>query len=86
VIAMKEVVDGDDIVVMTEKGMVIRQHVAEIRVLGRNTQGVRLIRLNEGDRITGVAVVPTEEGGDNGEDGGEVEENGAPAADGAVTE
>jgi len=64
VIAMKEVVDGDDIVVMTEKGMVIRQHVADIRVLGRNTQGVRLIRLNDGDRITGVAVVPSEEDDD----------------------
>ncbi|MEP7219884.1 MAG: DNA gyrase subunit A, partial [Bacteroidota bacterium] len=59
-VAMKEVVDGDDIVVMTEGGMVIRQHVADIRILGRNTQGVRLIRLNEGDRITGVAVVPAD--------------------------
>jgi DNA gyrase subunit A len=58
VVAMKEVVDGDDIVVMTEKGMVIRSHVADIRVLGRNTQGVRLIRLNDADKITGVAVVP----------------------------
>ena len=56
VISMREVVDGDDIVVMTEGGMVIRQHVADIRVLGRNTQGVKLIRLNEGDRITGVAI------------------------------
>ncbi|MDB5035377.1 MAG: gyrase subunit [Chlorobi bacterium] len=59
-VAMKEVVDGDDIVVMTEGGMVIRQHVADIRILGRNTQGVRLIRLNDGDRITGVAVVPAD--------------------------
>jgi DNA gyrase subunit A len=61
VVAMKEVVDGDDIVVMTEGGMVIRQHVAEIRVLGRNTQGVRLIRLGEDDRITGVAAVAADE-------------------------
>jgi DNA gyrase subunit A len=61
VVAMKEVGDGDDIMVMTEGGMAIRQHVAEIRVLGRNTQGVRLIRLNDGDRITGIAVVPTED-------------------------
>ncbi|MBS1913182.1 MAG: DNA gyrase subunit A [Bacteroidetes bacterium] len=71
VVAMKEVGDADDIVVMTEKGMVIRQHIAEIRVLGRNTQGVRLIRMNEGDRITGVAVVPTDSGSEEGE---EVEE------------
>jgi DNA gyrase subunit A len=64
VIALKEVADSDDIVVMTEGGMVIRQHVAEIRVLGRNTQGVRLIRLNDGDKITGVAIVPNTGDGD----------------------
>jgi DNA gyrase subunit A len=65
VIAMKEVGDGDDIVVMTEGGMVIRQHVSDIRVLGRNTQGVKLIRMNEKDRITGLAAVPAEEEGEN---------------------
>lgn len=83
VVAMKEVVDGDDIVVMTEGGMVIRQHVAEIRVLGRNTQGVKLIRLNDGDRITGVAVVPAEEenGEDLGEEGVEAAEMNGVAAD-----
>jgi DNA gyrase subunit A len=64
VVAMKEVVDGDDIVVMTEGGMVIRQHVAEIRVLGRNTQGVRLIRLGENDKITGLAAVAADEDAD----------------------
>jgi DNA gyrase subunit A len=64
VIAMKEVGDGDDIVVMTEGGMVIRQHVSDIRVLGRNTQGVKLIRMNEKDRITGLAAVPAEEEGE----------------------
>jgi len=61
VVAMKEVGDSDDIVVMTEGGMVIRQHIADIRVLGRNTQGVRLIRMNDDDRITGAAAVPAEE-------------------------
>jgi DNA gyrase subunit A len=82
VIAMKEVVDADDIVVMTEGGMVIRQHVSEIRVLGRNTQGVKLIRLNEKDKITGLAAVPADEvdENDNGEIGEEV------GADGEVAE
>ena len=70
VVAMREVVDVDDIVVMTEGGMVIRQHIADIRVLGRNTLGVRLIRLNENDRITGVAVVRAEDEGDDGADAG----------------
>jgi DNA gyrase subunit A len=61
VIAMKEVVDGDDLMLMTEGGMAIRQHASDIRVMGRNTQGVRLIRMKEGDKLTGVAVVPVDE-------------------------
>jgi DNA gyrase/topoisomerase IV subunit A len=41
--------------------MVIRQHAADIRVAGRNTQGVHLIRLKEGDSIAAVAAVVAEE-------------------------
>jgi DNA gyrase subunit A len=65
VVALKEVVDGDDIVVMTEGGMVIRQHVSEIRVLGRNTQGVKLIKLQEKDHITGIGVVASDDSDDD---------------------
>lgn len=61
VVALKEVVDGDDLMLMTVEGMVIRQHVSDIRVMGRNTQGVRLIRLKKEDALTGVAVVPVDE-------------------------
>lgn len=61
VIALKEVVDGDDLMLMTEGGMAIRQHVSDIRVMGRNTQGVRLIRLKENDRLVGLAIVPVDE-------------------------
>ena len=61
-IAMMEVVDGDEFVIISSRGMVIRQSVKEIRVMGRNTQGVRVIRLNEGDKIADIAkVVPEEE-------------------------
>ena len=61
-IAMKEVNDNDELVIITTGGMVIRQSVAELRVMGRNTQGVRLIRLNEGDDIADIArVMPEEE-------------------------
>jgi DNA gyrase subunit A len=60
-VAIKEVLDTDDIVVVTEKGIVIRQHASEIRVAGRNTQGVRLIRLDAGDTISDVAAVPSED-------------------------
>ena len=62
-IAMKEVNDADELVIITTGGMVIRQAVHELRVMGRNTQGVRLIRLNEGDDIADIArVIPEEEG------------------------
>jgi len=63
-IAMKEVNDSDELVIITTGGMVIRQAVHELRVMGRNTQGVRLIRLNEGDDIADIArVVPEEDNG-----------------------
>ncbi len=62
-IAMKEVNDADELVIITTGGMVIRQSVHELRVMGRNTQGVRLIRLNEGDDIADIArVIPEEDG------------------------
>jgi len=61
-IAMKEVNDGDELVIITTGGMVIRQAIANLRVMGRNTQGVRLIRLNDSDEIADVArVIPEEE-------------------------
>lgn len=71
-IALKEVNDNDELVIITEKGMVIRQSVKELRVMGRNTQGVRLIRLNEDDSIADIARVISEDdeildgGGSNG--------------------
>ena len=61
-IAMKEVSDQDELVIITESGMVLRQSVKALRVMGRNTQGVRLIRLNEGDSIADIARIVTEEG------------------------
>ena len=60
-IAIKEVVDKDDVVIVTANGIIIRQHASDIRVAGRNTQGVRLIKLGEGDTVADVAAVPAEE-------------------------
>jgi DNA gyrase subunit A len=60
-VAIKEAVNSDDVVVVTTNGMVIRQHAADIRVAGRNTQGVRLIRLDEGDEVADLAIVVGEE-------------------------
>ncbi|MDA0986143.1 MAG: DNA gyrase subunit A [Bacteroidetes bacterium] len=60
-IAIKEVSDKDDVVVVTSHGKIIRQPAPSIRVSGRNTAGVRLIRLDEKDKIAAVAVVTTDE-------------------------
>ncbi len=60
-ISLMQVNDKDELVIMTVKGMVIRQGVSSIRVMGRNTSGVRLIRLNEGDQIADIARVVSEE-------------------------
>jgi len=61
-IAIREVNDKDELVISTTGGMIIRQSVKDIRVMGRNTQGVRLIRLNDGDNITDIArVIPEDE-------------------------
>lgn len=73
-LAIMEVVDGDDLMIITGKGILIRQHVDSISSIGRNTQGVRLIRLNENDYVSDVAkVVPQEEeeGKNLGDDGAE---------------
>jgi len=56
-IALMEVNDKDELVIITNKGMVIRQGVKDIRVMGRNTQGVRVIRLKEEDSIADIAKV-----------------------------
>ncbi len=66
-IALMEVVDGDELVIITTHGMVIRQSVKDLRVMGRNTQGVRVIRLKDNDSIADIAkVLPEEEA--NGEE------------------
>jgi DNA gyrase subunit A len=79
-VAIREVVEKEDVVVVTSGGIVIRQHASEIRVAGRNTQGVRLIRLDEGDTISDVAVVMPEEDEPTNGEGAEVKATTKPAA------
>ena len=55
VAAIRHVEEDDEILVVTEGGMLIRMNTAEIRRIGRATQGVRIIRLKEGDRVVSVA-------------------------------
>jgi DNA gyrase subunit A len=57
VVTIKEVVDEDELMLITQKGIIIRQPVKQINVIGRNTQGVKLINLDPGDRVVDVARV-----------------------------
>jgi DNA gyrase subunit A len=61
VVALKEVIPGDELMVITRHGVVIRLPVDDIRVIGRNTQGVKIINLDEGDSVIDVARVVREE-------------------------
>jgi DNA gyrase subunit A len=61
VVGVLSVHDGDDIMVITIGGMVNRTHVSEIRIVGRNTQGVRIMNLDENDKIASVAKIARED-------------------------
>jgi len=61
VIGICEVKDTDEVVMITESGMVIRCPAQSISIIGRNTQGVRLIKLKEGDKVVDAAPIATEE-------------------------
>ncbi len=69
-IAMMDVNDNDELVIISTKGKVIRQSVRDIRVMGRNTQGVRVIRLDDGDSIADIAKVVPEDEEENGTENG----------------
>jgi DNA gyrase subunit A len=60
-ISLLEVVDNDDLMIVTRDGMIIRQSVNKISVIGRNTQGVRLIALNEKDKVYDIARIIAED-------------------------
>ncbi|MEM0465399.1 MAG: DNA gyrase subunit A [Candidatus Pacearchaeota archaeon] len=61
VVSTIEVEDKDKFIVSTKKGIVIKTSVKEIRVMGRATQGVRIIKLQEGDRVVDIARIAREE-------------------------
>ncbi|MFA5865754.1 MAG: DNA gyrase subunit A [Phycisphaerae bacterium] len=70
VVAVKTVRDEDELMLISMKGIVIRFPLKGIRPIGRNTQGVRMIKLDEGDTLVAVArVVPDEENITNGSNG-----------------
>jgi DNA gyrase subunit A len=68
VVALKEVLPDDELMLITKQGIVIRMPVKGIRVSGRNTQGVKLVHLDEGDIVCDVARVVIEDEGENGDE------------------
>ncbi len=73
-VAIKDVKDGVELMIINKSGIAIRMSVNELRVMGRATQGVKLIRLNENDEISAVAKIDLVEG-QNGEIGPEIEDS-----------
>ncbi|MBI2870690.1 MAG: DNA gyrase subunit A [Candidatus Omnitrophica bacterium] len=63
----KMVRDEDELMIMSSQGMVVRVAVRDIRVMGRGTQGVKLISLKAGDKVAGVARIQPEEGEEQAE-------------------
>ncbi len=86
-IAIKDVTDDDDLMIINKSGIVIRMSVLALRVMGRATQGVRLIKLQEKDSIAAVAKVShmEEEVTENEEDITENTEQSADAASENIT-
>jgi len=61
VVGIRLVRDEDDVMIMTEKGITIRLRCKDVSVISRNTQGVRLVRLDEGDKVAAIASVAEKE-------------------------
>ena len=71
VVGLMEVLPEDEIMIITRGGMIIRSPVSQVRVAGRNTQGVRLVNLDGADVVTAVARVIPEDDKDVGGEGDE---------------
>jgi DNA gyrase subunit A len=69
VVTLMEVQPADEVMVITKAGMLIRTPVSDVRETGRNAQGVKLVKLSNGDMVSAVARVVPEDG--QGEAGGE---------------
>ncbi len=78
IVALKEVLPDDELMMITKKGIMIRVPVEGIRISGRNTQGVKVMNLTTGDLVVDVARVVKEDEGENGE--GEGDDDDAPRA------
>jgi DNA gyrase subunit A len=71
VIGVQQVTEEDQLMLVTNGGKIIRLRIKDIRVIGRNTQGVRLIDLDEGERVVSLARLAEKEDEDEGGEEGE---------------
>src|SRR5439155_1484987 len=78
IIALKEVLPDDELMMITKKGIMIRVPVEGIRISGRNTQGVKIMNLTPGDLVVDVARVVKEDEAETGDDGDDEEDTPAP--------
>ena len=69
VVACREIEGEEEVMLVTQNGIMIRISVQGISTIGRNTQGVRVINLDEGDRVIDMAPLPVSEDEDEGETG-----------------
>jgi DNA gyrase subunit A len=67
VVALKAVHDDDELMMITANGMIVRTGLNEVRAIGRNTAGVRMISLKEGDKLVAVARLLVEDNIDEGD-------------------
>jgi len=76
VVGIKTVKDNDEIMLITKNGVIIRVPVSDVSVIGRNTQGVRIMKLDENDKIKTVARVIAENNHNNNDNGNNTNKNG----------
>jgi DNA gyrase subunit A len=74
-VGMLDVAEKEDLMITCKSGVTIRMKVSDISEQGRATQGVKLIRLDEGDEIAGITKIEDQENGDNGLNGNGAAEN-----------
>ncbi len=68
VVALKAIGEDDELMMITAEGMIIRTGLDEVREIGRNTQGVRLIKISEGDKLVAAAKIAPEDESDMQQD------------------
>jgi DNA gyrase subunit A len=73
VVGIRQVFDGDDVMMMSDSGNLVRVQVSEVSQIGRNTQGVRMITLAPDQRLVGLVRIEDENGREHSDEDGEID-------------